>query len=69
MSIQWPAVLAAAGAARDARAAGAAFTHLTADEARDLEAIAPQLRDDLLLVTPTRFNANPSDPPVFEPGR
>lgn len=43
MSIQWPAVLAAAGAARDARAAGAPFTHLTADEARDLEAIAAQI--------------------------
>ena len=43
MSIQWPAVLAAAGAARDARAADAALTHLTADEARDLEAIAAQI--------------------------
>jgi gluconate 2-dehydrogenase gamma chain len=43
MSIQWPAVLAAAGAARAAHAAGAAFTHLTADEASDLEAIAAQI--------------------------
>ena len=44
LSLQWPAVLlAAAGAASAARAAGATFAHLTADEARDLEAIAAQI--------------------------
>jgi gluconate 2-dehydrogenase gamma chain len=43
MSLQWPAVLAAASAARDAFAAGATFKNLTADEARDLDAIAAQI--------------------------
>ena len=43
VTLQWPAVLAAAGAARDALAAAAAFAHVTADEARDLEAIAAQI--------------------------
>jgi gluconate 2-dehydrogenase gamma chain len=43
LTLQWPAVLAAAVAGRDARAANAPFTHLTADEARDLDAIAAQI--------------------------
>jgi gluconate 2-dehydrogenase gamma chain len=40
---QWPAILAAASAARAAHAAGAAFTHLSPEDARDLEAIAAQI--------------------------
>jgi len=43
LTLQWPAVLAAAGAAQDARAASAPFANLTADEARDLEAVAAQI--------------------------
>lgn len=43
ISLRWPAVLAAASAALDAFAAGSTFKHLTADEARDLDAIAAQI--------------------------
>jgi gluconate 2-dehydrogenase gamma chain len=43
MAARWPALLAAAGVARDALAAGASFSHLTPEEARDLEAIAAQI--------------------------
>ncbi len=40
---QWPAILAAGSVARAAHAAGAAFTHLSPEDARDLEAIAAQI--------------------------
>jgi gluconate 2-dehydrogenase gamma chain len=40
---QWPALLAAAGAAREAHAAGAAFTNLSPEDAQDIEAIAAQI--------------------------
>ena len=43
LTAQWPAILAAASAARTAQAAGAAFTHLDPDDARDLEGIAAQI--------------------------
>lgn len=43
LALHWPAVVAAANAAAGARAAGAAFAQLGADEARDLEAIAAQI--------------------------
>jgi len=43
IAAQWPAIVAAASAARTAQAAGAAFTHLSPDDARDLEAIAAQI--------------------------
>jgi gluconate 2-dehydrogenase gamma chain len=43
LAAKWPAILAAASAARTAQAAGAAFTNLSAEDARDIEAIAAQI--------------------------
>jgi len=43
LTAHWPALLAAAGVAREAQAAGAAFANLSAEDARDIEAIGAQI--------------------------